>query len=300
MKILLSGATGFIGSHVARQLLGEGHEVHALVRPKSDLSRIADIESSLHLISADLLQYPFTVIHEPFPICIHLAWYVEPGKYLAAPQNLDFLSASLRLARQMAEAGCKRFVAAGTCFEYDTDAGTLSESSTVLPRNLYSACKLALFLTLEQFCRTAGMEFAWTRFFYQYGPFEDSRRLVPSVINALLHGKPAQLTPGEQIRDFLHITDVAAAVCIVARSRLTGAVNIGSGQPVTVGELARKIGNLMGKPELVKLGTLPYPPGEPMRIVADNTRLRKETDWQPRFDLDAGLRQTIDWWKSRY
>ncbi len=299
MKILLTGATGFIGSHVARQLVSEGHEVHALVRPQSDRWRIADIQSALHFHAADLLHPPFTIPHEPFPICIHLAWYVEPGKYLDAELNDKYSSAGLRLGTLLSSWGCRRMVAAGTCFEYDTDLGTLTESSPTKPRSRYAQSKLTLFRELTTLCEKTDMQFAWTRFFYQYGPGEDSRRLVPTVINALLQGKPAKLTPGEQVRDFLHVEDVATAVCAVARSQLTGAVNIGSGQPVTVGEIARKIGDVLGKPELVKLGAQAYPPGEPMRIVADNTRLRQEIGWQPRFDLDAGLRQTIDWWKSR-
>jgi nucleoside-diphosphate-sugar epimerase len=298
VKILLTGATGFIGSHVARQLVREGHEVHALVRPKSDPWRIVDLKPSLRLVEGDLLSASLFPLPSSLDLCLHLAWYVEPGRYLNAPQNIDFLGASLRLAKQLAATGCKRFVAAGTCFEYNTALGMLNELTPTRPRHLYSASKLALFLALEQFCKAAGIQFAWTRFFYLYGPHEDPRRLVPAVINALLRDQPAKLTPGEQQRDFLHVEDVAGAVCAVARSNLTGAVNIGSGQPVTVADLAGKIGNLLGNPQLIKLGALAYAPDEPMCIVADNTRLCTETDWQPRFDLDAGLRQTIDWWKT--
>jgi len=90
---------------------------------------------------------------------------------------------------------------------------------------------------------------------------------------------------------------VAGAVCAVARSNLTGAVNVGSGQPVTVREIAETIAALLGRPDLIALGVQPYIPGDPMHIVADNKRLRQNTDWKPQCDLETGLRETIEWWK---
>lgn len=298
MKVLLTGATGFIGSHVARVLLKEGYEVHALVRPTADLSRIADIHSSLHLIHADLLAPSFALQPTTFDMCIHLAWYVEPGKYLNAPQNVDFKNATLQLAGQLADAGCKRLVAAGTCVEYDTSVGTLTETTPTKPHHLYSQTKLATFTALQEFCKGADIAFAWTRFFYQYGPHEDPRRLVPDVVLSLLRNVKARLTPGKQVRDFLHVEDVASAICAVGRSQLSGAVNIGSGRPVTVRAIAETIGQSLGKPELLAFGARQYAPDEPMYIVADNTKLCQETDWHPQFNLSEGLRQTIAWWRQ--
>ena len=231
-------------------------------------------------------------------LCIHLAWYVEPGKYLEAPENRDFLHASIVFARTLARLSCRRFVATGTCFEYDTDRGVLSESSPTRPRTLYASCKPQLFQQLEQVGQETGMEIGWLRFFYQYGPFEDPRRLVPYVIGGVLRGEPVKLTPVEQVRDYLHVEDVAGAVCAVVRSNLTGPVNIGSGQPMTVREIALKIGKQLRREDLIMLGTQPYTPDEPMCLVADNRRLCDGTSWNPRFNLDEGLRQTIEWWKS--
>lgn len=302
MKILLTGATGFIGSHVARHLVRDGHQVHALIRPHSNLSRLVDIRDSLHFIEGDLLTSSLLArqslgdggIPHPssFPLCLHLAWYVEPGKYLDSPLNEQYLQASLRLAM----AGFPRIVIAGTCFEYDHDSRSpLQETSPTKPRSLYAACKLRLFEELTR----AGVEFAWTRFFYQYGPHEDPRRLVPMVINSLLQGRPAKLTRGEQVRDFLHVEDVAAAVCAVATSRLTGAVNIGSGIAVTVRQIAEQIGMILGQRELIHMGDQPYAPHDPLFVLADNSTLVRGTNWKPRYGLEDGLRQTINWWQTR-
>ena len=299
MRVLLTGATGFIGSHIARALAGEGHEIHALVHPNDDAWRIRDILPSLVTVRGDLLDSAFTVPSGSFDCCIHLAWYVEPGKYLESPQNRQWVEASVRFAHAMQDAGCRRFVAAGTCFEYTTSDEPLHESSPTVPRTLYATCKLQLFHELQKLGEKTGMEIVWPRFFYQYGPFEDPRRFVPIAINTLLRGEPFTVPPNEQVRDYLHVADVASAVCAVAHSNLTGAVNIGSGEPVAVRQIATQIAEIIGRPELIKVGTQPYAPEDSPRIVADNRRLREQTDWKHRITLNEGLRQTIDWWKNR-
>jgi len=295
MKILLTGAAGFIGSHIARELVRQGHEVHALVRPQTDLWRIEDIKSSLHLIEGDLLASSPIPHPSSFDTCIHLAWYVEPGKYLHSPLNKDWVQASLRLAQTLKDAGCRRFIAAGTCFEYATSVPPQRESTPTEPSTVYVQSKLELLDALP----SVGIDFAWVRFFYQYGPYEDPRRLVPVVINLLRRGQEAKLVVGDRIRDYLHIEDVAGAVCAVAQSRLTGPVNIGSSVIVTVRDIAVKIGELLDRVDLIKLGALPDSPTEPMHLLADISKLREGTGWHPRHDLDSGLRQTIDWWKTR-
>jgi UDP-glucuronate decarboxylase len=294
VKILVTGAAGFIGSHIARELVRRGHEVHALVRPQTDLWRIADIESSLHMVRGDLLDPSFRLPSTVFDSCLHLAWYVEPGKYLHSPLNKDWIEATLQLARNLKEAGCRRFVSAGTCFEYAPCDPPQSESTPTAPSTLYVQSKLELLQALP----SVGIDFAWVRFFYQYGPYEDPRRLMPVVINRLRQGQEAKLVTGDRIRDYLHIEDVASAVCAVAQSQLTGPVNIGSGVRVTVRDIALKIGELLNRVDLIKLGAFPDSPTEPMHLLADNSKLCEGTGWKPRYNLEDGLRQTIDWWKS--
>ncbi|HVM63081.1 MAG TPA: NAD(P)-dependent oxidoreductase [Verrucomicrobiae bacterium] len=295
MKVLLTGAVGFIGSHITRELVRQGHEVHALDLPGVDRSRVADVAASLRFVEADLLAPSVALPDWRYDLCIHLAWFVVPGKYLHSPENQQWIDASLRLARRLRDEGCQRFVAAGTCFEYATSDPPQSESTPTGPTTIYAQSKLGLFRALP----SVGIDFAWVRFFYQYGPYEDPRRLVPVVINRLLGGEEAKLVTGDRIRDYLHIADVASAVCAVAQSQLTGAVNIGSGVPLTTRDLALKIGELLGRVDLIKLGAYPEPPTEPMHLLADNRKLCGGTTWKPRYDLDSGLRQTIDWWKSR-
>jgi nucleoside-diphosphate-sugar epimerase len=302
MRVLLTGVTGFIGSHVARLLVREGCDVIGLVRPGTDRRRIAEIARRIRLLEGDLfapqeLQAP---LHDVAPdLCLHLAWYAVPGRYLQAPENVECVAGSMVLLRALAAAGCRRVVMVGTCFEYDTDAGYLAESSPTRPRSLYAACKLALCLMARQFAGSTGQSLAWARLFYQYGPGEDDRRLVPLVIRHLLEGLPCPLTHGEQIRDFLHVEDVAGALWAIARSDLEGPVNIGSARPVAVADVAREIGMRLQCPELIRLGAIPAPAGDPPFVCANTDRLRSATTWRPRYSLSDGLCQTIEWWKAR-
>ncbi len=284
MRVLLTGATGFIGSHVARELLQRGHEVHATLRPASDRRRIRDIEGRLRIHDGDMDLVPI----QP-DLAVHMAWYAVPGKYLTAPENRDCLEASRRLLSRLK---C-RAVFAGTCFEFDTSLGKLREDSPTKPASLYSECKDALRRDVE-----ARPDSAWVRFFYQYGPWEDERRFVPNVILSLLRGQPAKISPGEQGRDYLHVEDVASAVCAVAESKLQGCVNIGSGEAPKIRELAARIGELAGRPDLVQLGAVNYYSGEPMLIQADITKLRS-TGWSPRYDWNSGIKHVFEWWRGR-
>ncbi|MFM6322818.1 MAG: NAD-dependent epimerase/dehydratase family protein [Microcystis panniformis] len=301
MKVLITGASGFVGSHVARLLVAEGCEVYALVRESSNRWRIQDILPSMYLWQSNLVAFENVnaCLQEIKPeLCIHLAWYAVPGKYLNSPENLDSIQASINLLSQLAELGCKRFVGIGTCFEYDLSLGYLSESSLTKPITLYAATKVALSTILQQFAQITEMGVAWIRLFYQYGPMEDERRLVPGIISSLLRDEVVKTTKGEQIRDFLHIEDVASAIWAVAKSNVSGVVNVGSGQPVTVGQIALELGNLLGKPDLIHLGALPYRPNDPMFICANNELLRKKTDWTQKYNLTTGLNNTIEWYKD--
>ncbi len=302
MKVFITGATGFIGSYVIKQLIRADCELYCLVRNESNLWRINDIISSLKIVRGDLIN-PFeweNLFLEIQPeACINLAWYAEPGLYLNALQNLDMLTASIKLASLAARSGCSYFLSVGSCSEYDTSLGYLSESTPVRPESIYASSKLAFKLVLEQIARTYGMKAAWVRLFHQFGPFEQKRRLIPDVICSLLANQKQKLTSGEQVRDYLYIEDVASAIAAVFLNHIQGDVNIGSGRPITIHDLSLKIGTLLDRTELLEFGALPYRPGDPMFICANNRRLIETTGWKPAVDLEEGLLWSIQWWQKQ-
>jgi nucleoside-diphosphate-sugar epimerase len=143
------------------------------------------------------------------------------------------------------------------------------------------------------------MSVGWGRIFFVYGPREHPARLVSSVIRSLLAGEEAKCTHGEQVRDFLHASDVAAAFVSLLESDVDGPVNVGSGIPTTIHDLIARIGKAIGRPELLRFGALPARADEPPTILADIRRLTKEVGWMQRISLEKGLEQTIAWWRAR-
>jgi dTDP-6-deoxy-L-talose 4-dehydrogenase (NAD+) len=204
---------------------------------------------------------------------IHAAWYAEPGKYLTSERNLDCLVGTVRLAQGAAQAHVRRFVGIGTCFEYDLGGSApLGIDAPLKPLTPYSAAKAAAFLTLSQWLPVAGVEFCWCRLFYLFGEGEDSRRLVPYLRAKLSAGEPALLTSGDKVRDFLDVREAGRLIVRHALGDDTGPINVCSGIPVTVRELAERIADEYGRRDLLKFGTRPDNLVDPPHVVG----LKKE------------------------
>jgi nucleoside-diphosphate-sugar epimerase len=230
---------------------------------------------------------------------LHLAWYVEPGKFWNSPENFRWVQATLGIAETFHASGGRRLVAAGTCAEYDWNYGYCREDVTPLvPVAPYGKCKHALHRLLETYGEAYGLQVAWGRIFHLYGPHEARGRLFSSIAESLLRGEEARCTHGDQIRDFLHVEDVAAAFACLASSEATGAINIGSSQPVRIREVAEILAREMGRPELLRLGVMQPQPDDPPFIVADNRRLLA-LGWKQRYSLLQGIAQTAQWWIHR-
>ena len=188
----------------------------------------------------------------------------------------------------------------GTCFEYDWSKPILSEHTTPLvPRSVYAICKKALFELTTLFSSTAGLEAAWARPFFMYGPREDPRRLVADVIRSLLHDNEARCRHGQQLRDYQYVGDVADALAALLDSSVTGPVNIGTGQAVAVSDIVLTIADRLDRRRLVRLGALEAPKDDPPRIEADVRRLSEEVGWHSTTTLEEGLDLTIHWWKQQ-
>jgi nucleoside-diphosphate-sugar epimerase len=225
---------------------------------------------------------------------LHFAWIATPGKFWTAPENLDWVKATIYLMQMFYEQGGQRVVMAGSCAEYDWSYSQCSELSTPCrPATLYGTAKLSAQIILEAWTRRTGMSGAWGRIFFLYGPDEYSSRLVPSVINSLINGEPALCTHGEQIRDFMYVKDVAAAFVALLNSGVQGVVNIASGVPVSLKDVIYGISDQLKRPDLVRLGSISANLSEPKVLVADITRLNDEVGFRRQFKLSDGIALTI-------
>jgi nucleoside-diphosphate-sugar epimerase len=297
-RVLVTGATGCIGRHAVPALTARGWEVHA-VSSRPVPTDFSNGDATWH--RADLLdvRQMGEVVNRARPThLLHLAWYVAPGKWATAPENFAWVQASLGLLQAFHDRGGTRVTTAGSCLEYDWDYGYCSESRTPrAPRTPYGVCKNALQDLTAAFAATSGLTSAWGRIFFVYGPHEHPSRLVASVIRSLLADEPARCSHGNQTRDYLFVQDVADALVTLLESDVTGPINIASGQAIALKEIVSRIGILVGKPELIRLGAIPPAPTDVPLVVADVERLHRLTTWRPRVDLDRGLLQTIDWWR---
>ena len=297
-KVLLTGAAGFIGHHCLEPLKARGYEVHAV-----STKRMKSGTGGVHWHQANLLEpgAAKALLAEVKPShLLHLAWFVVPGKLITAPENFAWVRASMELVQEFAAHGGKRLTVCGSGYEYDWNYGYCSEKLTpAVPNTVYGSCKHALNLLVQSFATQAALSAAWGRVFFLYGPNEHPQRLVSSVILSLLKGEPAKCSHGRQIRDYLHVQDVAEGMVALLDSEVTGAVNVSSGQATTLREIVLTIGRVLERPELIQLGAIPARANDTPLVVGENLRLLNEVGWKQHFDLEAGLRQTIDWWKAQ-
>jgi len=297
MKVLVTGGSGFIGQYCLRQLHAKGYEVHSV----SSVSRPSTPGVQWHHVSLlDIAQSRALVRTVKPSHLLHLAWHTEHSKFWTASENLNWVQGSLALIQEFTESGGERLVAAGTCAEYDWSHGVCLEDQTPLaPATLYGTYKHALELMLRSWCKQTGLSSAWGRVFSLYGPGEHPQRLVASVIRALLSREVATCGNGSLIRDYSHAEDIASAFVTLLESRLEGALNIGSGDAVTLRDVVEKIAGKLNGRELIKFREpQSYSNSEPEVLLPDIKRLIS-TGWKKKFDLDRGLDDTIDWWKSQ-
>ncbi|HEV3145970.1 MAG TPA: NAD(P)-dependent oxidoreductase [Gemmataceae bacterium] len=291
-RVLVTGASGFIGRHSLPALVEREYEIHAVYA-----KGLPEGPGTWH--RADLLDpvQRDRLLDEVRPThLLHFAWYAVHGSYWTSVENLRWVEASLALLRRFADHGGRRAVLAGTCAEYDWDFEFCSEEATPAnPKTLYGVSKNALRLVAEAFARQTGLSLAWGRIFFPYGPGEQAGRLIPSVIRSLQHKEPVRCSDGRQYRDFIFVGDCAGAFAALLDSEVEGVVNIGSGKPLTIREVvAAIVAEIPGASEVpVEFGAVAARPGDPPMLLADIRRLVNEVKWKPETELNEGIRRTV-------
>lgn len=269
-KVLITGASGFIGSHTIEFLLEKDYKIHAFSSQKRentekitwhqvDIAQTEDFSELIKKISPTHL--------------LHLAWDVTPEVYMESESNYDWCNASKKLIEAFYSCGGKRFVVAGTQFETNNES-------------LYASCKRELLTFLEN----SENNFAWGRIFYLFGENENPKRLVPYVINSLKNDKQVVIKDGEQIRDFMYVKDVAKAFVEILDCNAKGVFDIGLGEGIKIKDLAMKIADKINKPHLV---TIKKSENKVQSVIADIAKLRDEVGFKAQYTLDEAIGKII-------
>ena len=288
-RVLLTGATGFVGRQVAAHL-GQAYDLHASFRGERGNDRAA-----WHQVNLRSPESCRRLIRDIRPdILVHTAWNTEHGAFWEAEDNADWLEAGRALFSAFVDQGGQRIVACGSCAEYVGDSAEPRHESedqrAAEPNTRYGRAKLALLRHL----RSLPVDYAWARIFLAYGPGEGPKRLVPSIVRALTHGEPALCSSGRQRRDFIDVRELGRAIAALADSDVVGSINLGQGEEWSIAEVATLLGQLAGRPELIELGALPDRPGEPLRLVPDLGRQTDELGFVPRISLRQGLADALN------
>ncbi|HUO96977.1 MAG TPA: NAD(P)-dependent oxidoreductase [Steroidobacteraceae bacterium] len=266
--VLLTGGLGFVGRPLCAALAAAGARVRLVVRRGATVDVHAALESVVQTpdLFAETTDWWGTAL-DGVDTVVHAAWYAEPGRYLTSPRNLECLVGTLRLADGAVAAGVRRVVGVGTCFEYDLSAGRLAVTTPLAPSTPYAGAKAAAYLALSTWLKRAHVGFAWARLFYLYGEREDPRRLVPYLRARLAAGEAAELTLGEQVRDFLDVAEAGRQIAALALGTREGPVNVCSGVPTTVRALAERIADEYGRRDLLRFGARPENLVDPPCVV---------------------------------
>lgn len=296
MKVIISGATGFIGAATVAELTARGHEVHVLLRPGSNIARLKGIAGwhGVEITSwsaASLTKQLRALLPTAL---VHCAWQGVGG----AERNESWqLTANLRLTVDLLDLakriGCSQWVSLGSQAEYGNLNQRISEECPVRPTTLYGKAKLIATETALAYCQTEGIKATVLRVFSTYGPSDNPAWFIPYIIRELMAGRAPKLTACEQKWDYLYVVDAARAIVRTVEAQAVGIFNLGSGVARPLRDIVEVIRNEIPMAVLPAFGALPYRSDQVMWLEADITKLSQATGWFPSTSLESGIRNTV-------
>lgn len=268
--VLVTGASGFVGTQIVNQLASKGHDLRLVSRPPAARRLASRFANATLLECEDLFAQSADDWAESckgVDVIIHAAWYVNPADYLDSEKNAACVSGTFRMAQGAVRAGVRHFVGIGTCMEYALPSEQLDINAPTGPSTVYGGCKLATFEILDNFLKSSQVDFSWCRLFYLFGEGENEKRLYPYLKRCMEAGETARLGAGTQLRDYMDVADAGARIADVIDTGQVGAINVCSGLPVSICQFAESVADRYGRRDLLEFGTHQPHPCDPSAVV---------------------------------
>lgn len=301
-RVVITGATGFIGASISREFLGAGYSVVVLTRKDSNLSRLNDLRSQILFIDYSTLEparFDFSRITGA-DIFVHCAWKgVAGNERNEAYQITSNIPATLQSVEVAAALGCRHWIGLGSQAEYGNLNCKIGEDRANSPTSLYGKAKLAAGSSALALCAALQLTGTWMRVFSTYGPEDGPNWFIPYVIQEFLAHRAPKLTQCEQLWDYLYVQDAAKAVLAAAEEGIAGIFNLGSGTAVPLKTYIETIRQILATPVIPKYGALSYRPDQVMHLEADISKFTAVSKWRPAVGVFDGLTQTIKFERTR-
>ncbi|MDO7787424.1 NAD-dependent epimerase/dehydratase family protein [Desulforamulus aquiferis] len=303
-RVLVTGAGGFIGSHLVNRLAFDGLKVGALIRGRCR-KEIIKPDPNINYISSDVLNFS-KLGKEVKSFRPHLAFHLAGTRPLGGAWGTiqqayqNNLTGTLNVLQALQENGCRAVIVVGSTSEYGPGPAPYKENQACQPSTAYGSSKQAATQLALLVAKMFGMPITVIRPTLVYGPGQGEKLFLSQLIKSLLANQPFAMTGGEQYRDFIYVDDVIEALWLAAATERGqgGVYNIGTGASITLREAANIVADQLGKAELLKVGVIPYSRDEQFAYCVDSTRAREILNWKPTTDFIPGVKKTIEWFIS--
>lgn len=302
IKVLITGITGFLGSHIAENLLANNIQVIGLKRKNSDIWRCNEFASKIQWVDIDknglfkdqLLKYSFDTI-------IHSAWIGvesnERDNWIQQSKNISFLVDLLDVAEKV---GVEKFIFLGSQSEYGNINGKITEQEKNQALNAYGSIKLACLEIVKTFCTTKNINWIWLRLFSLFGEKENQNWLIPSIIKTMLVEKEMDFTLGEQKYAYLYVKDYASMMNkIVTMPIESGIYNISSNKVRTIKSLVEDIKKNINPEFILNFGALNYRENQSMHMEGDILKLSAQIGEIEFTDYTIALQNTLNYYLKK-
>ena len=297
MKIIVTGASGFLGSWICR-VLALNHEVIALVRPTSEVYRLSGIKK-IGVIPRETNQWPEFIGQAKPDVLILAGWWGVGNQDRNEERQFENIEAMKELAVTARESGVKTVIGVGSQAELGPIENTITEDLPDNPTTKYGMAKVQAREALEEIFKDSKTRFAWMRIFSTYGPLDTGAWLIPQTVDSLSQGKAMDLTKGEQEWSYLHAYDLARAFeTVVDNPSAAGTVNVGNPKTIILKDALIKIAQILGVKKLLNFGAVAYREDQVMKLQPACETLIS-IGWKPIVTFDSGVAQTIAWLKGQ-